>query len=345
MKKPFKIALGSTEFYEGFFVAVESDDGNVGFGEATTTPFITGDTMGSIEYELAAFAKTLVGMEESPELVNARMKATMKSSKASRNAIDCALWDLIGKKAGMNLKKILGNHKESIPTSYTVDLVDGQSARRQAEDLKKIGIKTFKIKMGTGIEEDVERVSVVREVVGDRPVIYVDFNQSYTPKMTVEISKKLDNYKVEFLEQPVPSDDIDGLKFARDNSSIPVFADEAIFTQRDVAEILSREAADGINVKLMKSGGITDAIKMTDTASSFGIPVMIGCMVETRLANSSGLIVALSRSSVKYADLDGYSNIKEDPIDGGIVLKNGEVTMDTSLPGVGAQLKSRYIPK
>ncbi len=344
MKKPFKIALGSTESYEGYFVSVESDDGTVGYGEATTTPFITGDTLGSIEYELSAFSRNLVGMEESPELVNAKMKSMMKSSKASRNAIDCALWDIIGKRSGQNLKKILGNHKSSIATSYTVDLVDANSAEKQARELANMGIKVFKIKMGSGIDQDVERVRVVREIVGSKPMVYVDFNQAYTPKMTVEISKRLRDFNVEFLEQPVPSDDLSGLKFARDNSDIPIFADESIFTQRNVADILSKEAADGINIKLMKSGGISDAIKMVDTAESFGIPVMIGCMVETRLANTSGLIVALSRSGVKYADLDGYNNIAQDSVESGILLKNGEVALERDIPGVGAPLKKEFMP-
>lgn len=343
MRKPFKIALGSTDFYEGFFVSLESDDGEIGFGEATTTPFITGDTIGSIENELEVFSKNLIGMEESPELVNDRMKATMKSSKASRNAIDCALWDILGKKAGQNLTKLLGNHKRSIQTSYTVDLVDSRSARNQAEELKSQGIKVFKIKMGSGIDDDVDRVKTVREVIGTRPMLYVDFNQAYTPKMAVIISKKLEDYNVEFLEQPVKANDISGLKFVRDNSTIPVFADEAIFTPKNVADILSKEATDGINIKLMKSGGLTDSIKMIDTAESFGVPVMIGCMVETRLANTAGLVAALSRAGVKYADLDGYNNIIEDPVEGGITLHNGEVSLNDHVPGIGSSPRKNYI--
>lgn len=344
MKKPFKISLGSTDFYEGFFVAVESDDGYTGYGEATPTPFITGDTVGSIENELEAFSRVLPGMDESPEVVNSRMKSIMRSSRASRNAIDCALWDLIGKKYDVNLTRILGSHKQSIPTSYTVDLVDSETARKQAEELLALGIKVFKIKLGSGIQQDLDRVRTVREVIGDSPMVYVDFNQAYNAKMTVDISRKLEEYNIEFLEQPVPANDINALKFARDNSSIPVFADEAIFTSRNVADILSREAADGINIKLMKSGGLTDSIKMVDAAESFGVPVMIGCMVETRLANTAGLVVALSRSGVKYADLDGYSSLKEDPAKHGIVLKSGEVSLQKNIPGTGASLREEFLP-
>ena len=342
MKKPFKIALGTTEFYEGFFVSIETNDGITGFGEATTTPFITGDTMGSIESELSYFSKKLVGEEESPEIVNSRMKSLMRSSKASRNAIDCALWDIIGKRANMNLAKLLGNHKKSILTSYTVDLVDEASARAQAKELLNQGLKVFKIKVGSGIEEDLRRVRAVREVVGDGKMIYIDFNQAYSVKNTVRISRLLEPYNIEFIEQPIASTDIAGLRFIRDHSEIPVYADETIFTPQDVSEVLRREAVDGINIKLMKSGGISDAMQMANTAKSFGVPVMIGCMVETRIANTSGLVVALGNSAVKYADLDGYNNIRDDPVSEGILLKNGEVGLSSDLPGTGIALKDEF---
>jgi L-alanine-DL-glutamate epimerase-like enolase superfamily enzyme len=342
MKKPFKISLGSTDFYEGYLVSIKSDDGFTGYGEATTTPFITGDTMGSIESELSFFSKKLIGFEESPDLVNAKMKSWMRSSKASRNAIDCALWDLIGKRANLNLTKILGNHKKSIFTSYTVDLVDRDAAKVQAQELLDLGIKVFKIKVGSGIDKDMERVKQVREVVGDEKMIYIDFNQAYNVKDTVRISHLLEPYNIEFIEQPVASTDISGLKFVRDHSSIPVFADETIFTPQDVAEVLRREAVDGINIKLMKSGGITEALQMANTAKAFGVPVMIGCMVETRIANTSGLIVALSSSGVKYADLDGYNNIKDDPAEEGIVLVNGEVKLSKDIPGTGVKIKAKF---
>ncbi len=345
MKKPFKIALGTTNIYEGIYVSVKSTDGIIGYGEAVPTPFITGDTIGSIEDELKIFSKELIGLEESPEIINNKMKELMKSSKASRNAIDCAMWDIIGKKANMNITKLLGNQKKSIATSYTIDLVDSKGAKTQAKELLNQKIKIFKIKMGTGIESDIERVKTVRDVVGPKPMIYVDFNQSYTPKKAVEISKKLEEFNIEFLEQPVPANDISGLKYVRDNSSIPVFADEAIFTPKNLIDVLSKEAADGVNIKLMKSGGITDSIKMVEIAESFGVPVMIGCMVETRLANTCGLVVALSKSGVKYADLDGYSSIIEDPVDNGIILDNGEVSLDTTKPGIGISIKKKYVPK
>lgn len=344
MIKPFKISLGSTDFYEGFIVTLETDDGIKGYGEATTTPFITGDTIGSIESELTIFSEALKNKEESPEELNLLMKSLCKSAKASRMAVDEALWDIIGKRGKMNVKKMLGNYRNSIATSYTVDLVGPSEARKQATELLSQGVKIFKIKMGRGIMEDLERVKTVREVIGNDLMIYVDFNQAYNARKAVEISKHLSRYNIEFLEQPVNMFDIKGLKFIRDRSDIPVFADETIFSPDDVINVLQTESVDGINIKLMKSGGITESIQMVDIAESFRAPVMIGCMVETRLANTAGLVVALAKHGVKYADLDGYSNIARDIASLAVTFKSGELTLP-EIPGVGVELDKEFVNK
>ena len=149
MKKPFKIALGSTDFYEGYFVKVTTDNGLSGYGEAIPTPFITGDTMGSVEAELSIFSQALKGMELSTEALNEKMKALARSSKASRAAVDMAVYDIIGKKADLPLYILLGGYRTSMKTSYTVDLVDAPHAKVQAKELLDDGVEFFKIKLGS----------------------------------------------------------------------------------------------------------------------------------------------------------------------------------------------------
>ena len=341
MAKPFRISAGTTSKYEGYLVKVTTDDGITGYGEATAKPFTTGDTMGSIEYELRKFSEEFKGKDESPELLNELCVKLIKSSKASRCAIDAALWDIIGKRAGLNVTRLLGNYRKSIETSYTVDLAPPEQARQQAQKHLQNGVRIFKIKTGSGIEEDVERVKVVREVIGDEPMLYVDFNQAFTPRKTLDISRKLEKYNVEFIEQPLPMRDIRGMKFVRDRSNIPIYADETIFTPDDVATLLQTESADGINIKLTKSGGITEAMKMVSAAESYRVPVMIGCMIETRLASSTALAVALSRPGVKYTDLDGYADVLTDITEDGISFKNGLVELP-KVPGLGCTLKEEY---
>ncbi|MEM3193091.1 MAG: dipeptide epimerase [Candidatus Parvarchaeota archaeon] len=341
MKKPFVIATGSTSVYEGYLIRVKTDDGYEGVGEAVPTPHITGDTMGSIQDELRIFAKELVGMEISPERINEKMILSARGSKASRAGIDMAIWDIVGKRANLPLHSILGGYRTDFETSYTVDLVEPELAAKEAQDLLKEGVTIFKIKLGSGIDKDYSRVETVRRIVGEDKQIYVDFNQSYTAKKAISLSEKIAKFNIEFLEQPVPAKDITSLKFVRDRSSIPVMADEAVMSPQDAAAVIYHEAADLINVKLMKSGGITDALTILKTSQAFGIPTMIGCMVETRLANTAGLQLALSQPSVKYTDLDGFSSLKDDIVTGGIVFKNGRNSLIDG-PGLGVKINKGY---
>jgi o-succinylbenzoate synthase len=338
MKKPFRIFLGSSDVYEGFIVKVETDDGYQGYGEAVPTPYITGDTLGSINEELEGISTIIKGMDLSTEAIDERIRRAFRSSRASRAAIDMAIWDIIGKRANMPVYRILGNYRESIRTSYTVDLVDPQYASEMASSFLSQGVKVFKIKMGSGIEKDVERVKVVRETVGDDKMVYVDFNQAYSAKNALRVIEKIEKYNIEFVEQPVPAHSLQDLKFVRNSSPIPVMGDEAIFSIYDASRVISMEAVDLINVKLMKAGGITEAIKIIDLAESYNIPVMVGCMVETSLALSAGLSVALGKRNVKYADLDGNTSLLEDVSTEGFVFKEGELSF-TGLPGLGIKMK------
>ncbi len=336
MDKPFKIALGSTEYYDGFFVRVTADDGTQGFGEAIPTPFITGDTQGSVESELKIFQEKLKGHELSTELLNSEMKAFARSSRASRSAVDIAVHDIIGKKSGMPLYRLLGGFRNSMVTTYTVDLVPPEEAAVQAKQLKLDGVKFYKIKLGKSVSEDFERVRAVRENIDPEDRICVDFNQSYSPKKAMDLANRISRFEIEFLEQPVPRFDIEGLKFVKDHVSVPVMADEAVFSLEDASRVLRAEAADLINIKLMKCGGLTDGMKIVKAAEAFGVPCMVGCMVETKVANTAGLHFALSQPNIVYSDLDGFSSLKNSPVNGGMEFRDG-INVPPETPGLGAE--------
>ncbi len=338
MTKPFRISLGSSENYEGFILKIETDDGITGIGEAVPTPYITGDTMESIEGELKNLEKLLVGKEESQENINDILKKNFKGSKASRAAIDMALWDIMGKRANLPIYKIIGGTKKDIKTSLTIDLAPPEEAKRMALQFLNEGVKVFKIKLGSGIQEDIERVKEVRNAIGNEKMAYVDFNQAYDAKRALKVIDAIERYDIEFIEQPVPAWDLKSLKFIRERTNIPIMADESLMSINDLEKIVHFEAADMINIKLMKTGGITDAIKLVDAAELFNIPVMIGCMVETKVAVAAGLNIALAKKWVKYADLDGFTSLKEEITEDGLDLKNGELMLK-DYPGLGVKLK------
>ena len=155
MKKPFRIYLGSSDIYEGYLVKVETDEKVIGFGESVPSPYITGDSLGSIEEELKSFSQLLKGNEISTEILNEKMKKRYKGSKASRAAIDMAIWDIIGKISNKPVYQLLGKYRDEIKTSYTVDLVDPEDAIEMSKSFLSQGVKVFKIKLGSGLQKDV----------------------------------------------------------------------------------------------------------------------------------------------------------------------------------------------
>ena len=335
MEKEFRISLGSTHSYEGFIITIETDDGGRGYGEAVPTPFITGETMESIAAALKLLKPAIEGMDETDtESIGDVMEKTVVGSYAAKCAIDTALWDLIGKKAVVPLYKLLGGYRKSIRTSFTIDIGTMEEVEKYTREFVEAGLKTIKVKLGRGLREDYERVKRTRQTAGDDITIYVDFNQSYSAKKAVELSRDIHKFELEFLEQPTPAHDLAGLKFVRDHSDIPVMADESVHGPEDAMKIVMSEAADMINMKMMKAGGITRGRKIINIAEGAGLPVMIGCMVETKIAVTAGTHLALGMKNVKYADLDGYSSLKKDITTGGLELKNGENTV-SGRPGLG----------
>jgi L-alanine-DL-glutamate epimerase-like enolase superfamily enzyme len=338
MKKAFRISLGSTESYEGYIVTVETDDGQRGLGESVPTPFITGETLSSIREALGILGRAVTGMDETRiDLITEVMERTIVGSYAAKCGIDTALWDLMGKKAGLPLSSLLGGYRESIRTSFTVDIGAMDEVEKYTREFMDMGIRAVKVKLGRGLREDYERVKRTRQTAGDDVMVYVDFNQSYSAKKAVELSSSIHKFEIEFLEQPTPAGDISGLKFVRERSSIPVMADESVHGPEDAMRIVREEAADMINMKLMKAGGISRGRRIIEIAEAAGMPVMIGCMVETKIAVTAGTHLALGMKNVKYADLDGYSSLMRDITTGGLVLKNGENSV-SGKPGLGLSL-------
>lgn len=338
MMKEFRISIGSTKSYEGFVVRLRTEDGLEGWGEAVPTPFITGETLGSVPYALEMIKEFVVGTDETElERIWERMEGRLRGAYSAKCAVDVALWDIIGKRGKMPLHSLLGGYREGIETSFTVDLGSLKEVESQAEEFVNLGLKAVKLKLGTTLSEDFERVRKVRQKVGDGMKLYVDFNQAYTAKKAVALSEQIHKFELEFLEQPTKAEDLEGLRFVRQHSSIPVMADESVHGPEDALNLIRMEAADMINLKLMKAGGITRGRRLIEIAEAAGIPVMIGCMVETKIATTAGTHLALGMRNVRYADLDGYTSLKKDITRNGVTMKDGLNILNNN-PGLGLEV-------
>ncbi len=329
LKKPFKIALGTTESYHGIIVKICTAE-HCGFGEASPSPRITGDTVGSTIAALTRFKPVLLGSDASE--IGAIMRELEKSAVSNttaKAAVDMALYDLLGKYTNMPVRNILGGEKEKIETSLTVSIGSMEETLKSAEALIDSGAKVLKVKIGLSPEEDILRIREIRNITDAK--IRVDANQGYSLKRAIKVLRAIERYDIEFAEQPLPANAIDDLAVLRSAVEIPIMADESVHSSVDVLKLIGK--VDAINIKLMKSGGIYEALKIAAIAKAAGIKIMVGCMIETKLGITAGTQFALGIGA-DYADLDGYWDLREQPFNG-VEFKEG-ANIIPKVAGIGA---------
>lgn len=338
LRVPFKTALRQVNSVEDIIVEIHTDTGEVGYGEAPPTGAITGDTTGAI---IGAFQdhiiKTLVGrdVEDFENLTRDVQKCIVKNSSA-KAAADIALWDLYGKKYGIPVYRMLGASRNQIITDLTISVNPPEEMARDAVNAVERGYDTLKVKVGIDPSLDVERLSAIRAAVGDKPRIRIDANQAWSPKQAVKLLNQMQErgLDIELVEQPVKAHDLEGLKYVTDRSYVPVLADESVFSVEDALKIVQLQAADLINIKLMKCGGLTNALKIATLAEVSGVECMIGCMLEAKVSVNAAVHLACARQIITKVDLDGPVLCSEDQVLGGAVFNEKEITVADE-PGLG----------
>ena len=259
----------------------------------------------------------------------------LKTPPCALAALDIALWDLKAKKANLQLNDLLGIPKPSTPTSITVGINPPEVVKKRVElILKNKQVRALKIKLGSpnGIDYDKEIYSQVLESTKSSKIsIRVDANGGWALDDAKEMIKWLSERNAEYIEQPLSEGNEDQLKFLFKGRSLPIFVDESCRFSEDVPRLAN--FVDGVNLKLMKCGGITEALRILNTARSFGLKTMIGCMSESSVSISAG---ASLTGIIDYVDLDSHYNLSPDPSSGAVMI-NG-VTMTNNGDGHGANL-------
>lgn len=336
--RPFKTALRTVEAVNDIVVRVIADDGSVGYGEAPPTAVITGDTTGSILCAVRDFIRpALVGMElDDLDAVMAKLDGCMVHNTTPKAAVDMALYDLWAKAQGKPLYQLLGGARTSFKTDITISVNPVDQMVADSLDAVQQGFDILKVKVGKEGLADVERMAAIRAAVGPEVKLRVDANQGWTAEQSVAIIRAMEDkgLNIELVEQPVPAHDLAGLKAVTAAVDTPILADEAVFSYYDAANLIEQKAADLINIKLMKTGGIHNALKICRMAEEHGVECMIGCMLESRLSVAAAAHLAAGQSIVTRADLDGPSLCSVDPYTGGPVFDGPSITM-TGDPGVG----------
>ena len=338
LRTPFKTALRTVNSVEDVIVEIHTDTGHIGYGEAPPTGVITGDTTGAIIGAIQDhIGKLILGREvdEFEDLLQVVQKSMVHNSSA-KAAVDMALWDLYGQLYNIPVHKLMGGSKKQIITDLTISVNDPEVMVKDALDAVARGYDCLKMKVGVSPELDVARLSAVRKAVGNDITIRIDANQAWTPKQAVKILNSMQDQglDIELVEQPVKAHDFEGLKYVTERSYVPVLADESVFSPEDAMTIMKMGAADLINIKLMKCGGLYNALKIASAAEVFGVECMIGCMLEAKIAVNAAVHLACAKNIITKVDLDGPVLCSEDPILGGAVFNEKIITVSDE-PGLG----------
>ncbi|WP_313339155.1 dipeptide epimerase [Sedimentibacter sp.] len=348
LKTPFKTALRTVNSVEDIIVEIHTDTGHIGYGEAPPTGVITGDTKGSIVGALKDhIIKSIVGMDvENFEEIMIKLDKCVIKNNSAKAAVDIALYDLYGQLYNAPLYKLFGGYKKEIITDITISVNDPEEMAKDSIDAINRGFETLKIKVGKDASRDIERMKAIRKAVGYDVKLRIDANQGWKPKEAVKALRKMEDegLDIEFVEQPVIAHDIAGLKYVTDNVSIPVLADEAVFSPEDALKIMQQRAADFVNIKLMKTGGLHNALKICSVAEIYGVECMIGCMLEAKVSVNAAVHLAAAKSIITKIDLDGPVLCSEDPVEGGAVFDEFRITLKDD-PGLGVRKVNgiRYI--
>jgi len=323
---PFVIARGGYAHHRNVIVRLTDDDGVDGFGEAAPNRYY-GESVATVIAALGQFKPVLERADPfSIEVTEANLSRILRGNASAKSAISSALHDLIGKKLGLPVHRLWGLDPANTPqSSFTIAIAENEELERRVAEAADYPI--LKIKLGT--DRDMEIVRIVRNAA-PRQRLRVDANAAWTPKQAVRMSAFLADNHVEMLEQPVAANDVEGLRFVRERSSLPVFADESCLVATDIARLAG--AVDGINIKLAKCGSLREAVRMVHTARAHDMQVMAGCMIESSLGISA---IAQIAPLLDAADFDGAALLSNDPFRGATIT-GGAVTLSNT-PGLGVE--------
>ena len=338
LRVPFKTALRTVNSVEDVIVEIHTDTGAIGYGEAPPTGAITGDTTGAIIGAIQDhIGKSILGrdVDDFEDVLQVVQKSVVKNTSA-KAAVDMALWDLYGQLYKLPVHKLLGGARKSIVTDITISVNDPEEMARDAINAKERGYDCLKVKVGANPTLDVARLAAVRKAVGNDICIRIDANQAWSPKQAVRILNEMQDkgLAIEFVEQPVKAHDFEGMKYVTERSYVPVLADESVFSPEDAMKIMQMGAADLVNIKLMKCGGLYNALKIASAAEVFGVECMIGCMLEAKISVNAAVELACAKKIITKIDLDGPVLCSEDPIIGGATFDEKVITVSDE-PGLG----------
>jgi L-Ala-D/L-Glu epimerase len=337
---PFVTALRRTETVETLVVRIVDADGAVGWGEAPSVWQVTGESLAGAEACVTGPLSAVLAGADPEDLVELcrRVRSAVVGNFGAKAAVDVALHDLVARRRGITLTRLLGGTADRVATDVTLAAATAETMGSDAVARVGDGFDTLKLKVGVDASQDVARVLAVRRAVGPEVALRVDANQGWSPREAVRIVSSLEEAGagLELVEQPVPAADLDGMAWVRNRVSTPVMADESMFSVRDLLRVIHTGAADLVNVKLAKCGGLSVAGTLLEVATEHGVGTLVGSMMETHIGVGAAASLVAARSTSVTSDLDAGWWASSPPLRGGPEY-DGATLVLADAPGLGIE--------
>lgn len=341
LKKPFTIALGTMTHSPHAVVRITTDEGILGYGEASTWHVVYGYDQHELVWIVNQYlGPAVLGMDVNDiEAILARMDMVLPKNLMAKAGVEIACQDARAKALGVSLSQVIGGSlRNPVEAIEAIDIVPLEEASRMAARYVENGFRYIKIKVGLDWKEDVERVRVVRETVGPEIQIRVDGNQGYDRAFAMKACQAMEQFDLQWIEQPLPDWDLEGLSLLAEAIWTPIAVDESIYTIHDVYKVVKAKAADVINIKVSKCGGIFPSLKIAHAAISMGVPCFLGGCIETGVGAAAALqFGACAPNLFKGVELIGSGAFTDDIITEPLITDHGVFTLPRK-PGIGVEV-------
>lgn len=333
LKRPFITALHEVDSIQAVQVKVLLSDETIGIGAATPNEKVTGDNLQTTQEVISSVIR--------PALINEdflnwnqlifKLKKCIVHNPAAKAAVEIALYQAKANENKQFLVNLLGADPGKVSTDYTISIGSDEQMVSEAQNLVKQGFTSLKIKLGThSIYEDINTVEKIAQAVGPNVSLRIDCNQGWNKKQTLLASSKWSEKQlnIDFIEQPIKKDLIWDLAYLTQHSLIPIMVDESVESFEDAIKIINAHACDYINIKLMKTGGLSDAVKINDLAHACGIKTMVGCMIEPVESIAAAVAFAVANKNVAFVDLDSiFMAVKDPDLDKYLKISGNQISL------------------
>lgn len=337
--KPYTIAFKTVDEVLNAFVEITLENGITGIGAGNPSEYVTGESFEHCKQALQEKNLQFLLGRDIREVHQLAFEVWQKlpANPAARAALDIALFDAFTKFLNVPLVKFLGQKIKSLPTSNTIGIKNVEETLKEAREYGDRGFTVLKVKLGKDLEEDIERMMKLRETFGNRFVIRIDANQGYTPSQTIAFYNRTKHLNIELIEQPLKARQVEETRALPEEIRKMIAADESLITPKDAIELVKLPVATGIfNIKLMKCGGVSQALKIADIGYQAGVDLFWGCNDESIVSITAALHTAFACANTKYIDLDGSLDLAKDEVKGGFILKDGMMYCSDK-PGLGVE--------